>query len=106
MKKAMRIEMDETIQNPNALRSPEIQYPQGFIPLTSLGAAPSKRLDLASIRAKLAGASGQQYWRSLEELAETEEFQRYLQKEFPHQAPSDMSPLSRRAFFRVMGATL
>ena len=45
-------------------------------------------------------------WRSLDELAETEAFQRYLEKEFPHQAPGEMSPLSRREFFRVMGATL
>jgi MoCo/4Fe-4S cofactor protein with predicted Tat translocation signal len=62
--------------------------------------------DLEAIRKRLANARGPKYWRSLEELADTEEFQRYLEREFPHQAPRDMAPLNRREFFRVMGATL
>lgn len=68
------------------------------------GAAP--RLDLAAIRAKLAGKRGREYWRSLEEVADTDAFQEYLQREFPMQAPRDMAPLNRRDFMRVMGATL
>ncbi|MHC5543125.1 TAT-variant-translocated molybdopterin oxidoreductase, partial [Singulisphaera rosea] len=31
-------------------------------------------IDLADIRARLAGQSGPRYWRSLEELADTAEF--------------------------------
>ena len=45
-------------------------------------------------------------WRSLEELSGTPEFTRYLQKEFPRQAPRDMMPLSRRDFMRLMGAAM
>ncbi|MDQ3812330.1 MAG: TAT-variant-translocated molybdopterin oxidoreductase [Armatimonadota bacterium] len=76
-----------------------------FIPLAAIRPAP-RRLDLETVRARLAGKRGQQYWRSLEELAETEEFQEFLQREFPRQAPRDMEPLSRREFLRLMGAGL
>src|SRR5713226_2330634 len=93
---------EPAIQNPKS----KIQNPLGFIPLTSIGAASSSRLDLAAIRERLAGARGRQYWQSLEQLAESEEFLRYLAREFPNQAPRDMAPLGRREFFRVMGATL
>jgi molybdopterin-containing oxidoreductase family iron-sulfur binding subunit len=75
-----------------------------FVPLDQL--RPPVRVDIEAVRQKLAGARGREYWRSLEEVAETEEFQKYLEREFPHQAPRDMAPLSRREFVRVMGATL
>src|SRR5260370_26779280 len=64
-------------------------------------------LDLASIRAKLAGAQGPQFWQSLEELAETEGFQDFLFREFPRQASEweDDEP-GRRKFLKLMGASL
>ncbi len=49
------------------------------------------RLDLAAVRARLAGARGRQYWRSLEELAEAEGFRAFLQREFPRQAATRYS---------------
>jgi len=48
----------------------------------------------------------QQYWRSLEELAGTEEFQRWLHREFPEQASEFTDPVGRRQFLRLMGASL
>src|SRR3954452_25399693 len=69
-----------------------------FIPLSSVRPASRPRLDMDTIRQKLAGARGRHYWRTLYELAETEEFQQYLEREFPMQAPRDMQPLSRREF--------
>jgi len=48
----------------------------------------------------------QQYWRSLEELADTEEFQRWLHREFPEQASEFTDPVGRRQFLRLMGASL
>jgi len=63
-------------------------------------------LDLASIRASLAGASGPEYWRSLEELANTGAFQEYLHREFPEQASEFTDPVGRRQFLRLMGASL
>ncbi len=77
-----------------------------FIPIAQFGAADPAELDLEAIRRKLAGARGRQLWTSLEEVAETPGFQRYMEREFPHQAPRDMAPLPRRDFIRLMGATM
>jgi MoCo/4Fe-4S cofactor protein with predicted Tat translocation signal len=63
-------------------------------------------LDLAAIRARLAAAQGPQYWRSLEEVAMTEEFQEFLQREFPHQASEWQDGVSRRRFLQLMAASL
>ena len=41
-------------------------------------------LDLAALRARLAGRRGKEYWRSLEELAETADFQDLLRHEQLH----------------------
>jgi molybdopterin-containing oxidoreductase family iron-sulfur binding subunit len=62
--------------------------------------------DLAAIRERLAGARGQEYWRSLEELAGTEEFQALLTREFPENASDWMDSVSRRGFLQLMGASL
>lgn len=84
----------------------EGDLPGHFVPLSNIRPAEPKGLDFAAIREKLASSRGRQYWRSLDEVAETPEFQAYLQKEFPMQAPREMLPLGRREFLRVMGATL
>ncbi|HZD42310.1 MAG TPA: TAT-variant-translocated molybdopterin oxidoreductase, partial [Terriglobales bacterium] len=47
-----------------------------------------------------------EYWRSLEELADTEEFRELLQREYPRQAAAWMESLDRRQFLKVMGASL
>ena len=63
-------------------------------------------IDLAAIRARLAASTGRTYWRSLEELADTAEFQEYLHTEFPSQASEFTDPVGRRQFLRLMGASL
>ncbi|HEX6288776.1 MAG TPA: TAT-variant-translocated molybdopterin oxidoreductase [Herpetosiphonaceae bacterium] len=63
-------------------------------------------LDLAAARARLAGLQGQQYWRGLEELAASDEFEELLRREFPRQAAGWMGPISRRSFLKLMGASL
>ncbi|MGV3720258.1 MAG: TAT-variant-translocated molybdopterin oxidoreductase [Actinomycetota bacterium] len=78
----------------------------GFVPLAELRPARPAKPEVDPVYAKLSKARGKEYWRSLDELANTEEFQRYLKREFPMQAPRDMTPLSRRDFMRVMGATM
>jgi molybdopterin-containing oxidoreductase family iron-sulfur binding subunit len=62
-------------------------------------------LNLAVIRARLAATRGRQYWRSLEELAETAEFQELLHREFPRQA-AEWGAISRRQFLKLMAASL
>lgn len=65
-------------------------------------------LNLPAVRAKLDGQGGSRYWRSLEELAGTEEFTQFLHREFPEQASewSEGDPSSRRNFLRLMAASL
>lgn len=63
-------------------------------------------LDLAAVRARLSAAHGRQYWRSLEELADTPGFADLLHREFPRQAAEWSDPMSRRQFLHLMGASL
>src|SRR5215813_10979023 len=67
---------------------------------------PKPPLDLAAIRARLAESRGFQYWRSLEELSETPEFQELLENEFPRHASVWPDSFSRRGFLQLMGASL
>jgi len=46
------------------------------------------------------------YWRSLEELASTEEFRALVEDEFPNRTPDWNDPGSRRRFLRFMGASI
>jgi molybdopterin-containing oxidoreductase family iron-sulfur binding subunit len=63
-------------------------------------------LDLAAVRTRLENARGPEYWRSLEELADTEEFRELLHREFPQGASELTDPVSRRTFVKLMGASL
>lgn len=65
-----------------------------------------ERLDLAQIRARLSEADDERYWRSLEELAETEEFQEFLNREFPREASGLVNSVNRREFLKLMAASL
>jgi MoCo/4Fe-4S cofactor protein with predicted Tat translocation signal len=69
---------------------------------------PSKKgtLDLASVRAEIDKVSGPEYWRSLEELAGSAEFQEALHREFPKGASEWVDSVSRRGFLKVMGASM
>jgi len=71
------------------------------------------QLDLAAIRTRLQSMlrqaqqlQGRNYWRSLEELAETPEFQNILHNEFPKHTAEFSNPVSRRNFLKLMGASL
>jgi MoCo/4Fe-4S cofactor protein with predicted Tat translocation signal len=84
--------MDDLFQiRPAAEPAPEILAP---------------RVDLAAIRERLEQATGPEYWRSLEEVAETAEFQRFVEDEFPNRTPDWNNPGSRRTFLKLMGASL
>jgi molybdopterin-containing oxidoreductase family iron-sulfur binding subunit len=68
---------------------------------------PRPSLSLAAVRDRLQAARGPEYWRSLEELAQSEEFVELVQREFPRQAMDlDDNPVSRRQFLTLMGASL
>src|SRR5579864_5409136 len=63
-------------------------------------------LDLNKIRTRLESAQGPLYWKSLEELAETEGFQKYVEDEFAGRSPEWLNPANRRNFLKLMGASL
>jgi MoCo/4Fe-4S cofactor protein with predicted Tat translocation signal len=73
---------------------------------------PSKngKLNLESVRSQIERASdektGPEYWRSLEELAGSADFQDALHREFPKGASEWLDSVSRRGFLKVMGASL
>jgi MoCo/4Fe-4S cofactor protein with predicted Tat translocation signal len=69
---------------------------------------PSKRkqLDLATVNEQLEGTTGPEYWRSLEELAGSDEFQEMMHREFPKGASEWLDDFSRRGFLKTMGASL
>src|SRR5712692_2628383 len=68
---------------------------------------PYPYLDLAAIRARLQDSRGRHYWRSLEELAESDGFRELLEREFPRQAAEWTDDAAgRRQFLKVMGASL
>ncbi|MGA8068574.1 MAG: TAT-variant-translocated molybdopterin oxidoreductase, partial [Terriglobales bacterium] len=69
---------------------------------------PSKRkqLDLATVKEQLEETTGPEYWRSLEELAGSEEFQEMMHREFPKGASEWLDDFSRRGFLKTMGASL
>ncbi|MEM7166517.1 MAG: TAT-variant-translocated molybdopterin oxidoreductase [Planctomycetota bacterium] len=50
-------------------------------------------------------STGKEYWRSLDDLADTPEFQRFVAKEFPQLTPELVSTTSRRSFLKIMGAS-
>jgi MoCo/4Fe-4S cofactor protein with predicted Tat translocation signal len=62
--------------------------------------------NLAEIRAQLGDKRGREFWRSLDEIAETEEFREILHREFPPQAHEWNDPVGRRNFLKLMSASL
>ncbi len=70
------------------------------------------RLDLDAVRERLRTKRGPEFWRSLDELAVTSEFQDLLHREFPRHASEwgddakDTDGVSRRAFLQLASASL
>jgi MoCo/4Fe-4S cofactor protein with predicted Tat translocation signal len=63
-------------------------------------------LTLEQVRKQLEGKKGKRYWRSIDELAGTAEFEAAVAKEFPDQAQEWVDPVSRRGFLKLMGASM
>ena len=63
-------------------------------------------VDLNALRRRLEGRKGPDYWRGLEELADTEEFRSYVKQEFPQYPENWDLSATRRDFLKLMGAAL
>ncbi|MGA2218023.1 MAG: TAT-variant-translocated molybdopterin oxidoreductase [Terracidiphilus sp.] len=68
--------------------------------------AGNEPMTLAAVREELKGVKGKKYWRSVDELAGTAEFQAAVEKEFPSAAQEWVDPVSRRGFMKLMGASM
>jgi molybdopterin-containing oxidoreductase family iron-sulfur binding subunit len=62
-------------------------------------------MNLDAVREKLKGVRGKKYWRSVDELANTPEFQAAVEKEFPGSPHGWGDEVSRRGFLKFMGAS-
>jgi molybdopterin-containing oxidoreductase family iron-sulfur binding subunit len=84
--------------------------PAGTAAGTDVCPSKRKQLDLSTVKAQFEKATeeatGPEYWRSLEELAGSEEFQEMLHREFPKGASEWLDDFSRRGFLKTMGASL
>ena len=63
-------------------------------------------MTLEAVRRELKGVKGKRYWRSIDELADTAEFQAAVEREFPSAAQEWVDPVSRRGFMKLMGASM
>ena len=66
----------------------------------------SSRLDIRSLGDQLSRKRGREYWRGLEELADSPEFAALLRREFPDRADEWTDAPSRRRFLQLMGASI
>jgi molybdopterin-containing oxidoreductase family iron-sulfur binding subunit len=62
-------------------------------------------MSLEMVREKLKAVRGKKYWRSVDELANTPEFQAAVEKEFPGSPHGWGDEVSRRGFLKFMGAS-
>ncbi len=74
--------------------------------LQSAGQSAPAPMTLAQIRQQLKAQKGKRYWRSVDELAGTPEFQAAVEREFPSAAQEWVDPVSRRGFMKLMGASM
>ena len=64
------------------------------------------KTNFASLKEKILGQSGKEYWRSVEEFVDAPEFEEFVKYEYPSHAEEWDKSLSRRNFVKVMGASL
>ncbi|WP_422924298.1 TAT-variant-translocated molybdopterin oxidoreductase [Singulisphaera sp. PoT] len=74
--------------------------------MTTIHSRKTDGLDLSALRDRLAGQNGTRYWRSLEDLADTDEFRAFVAREFPTGADEWHDLASRRTFLKLMGASI
>jgi MoCo/4Fe-4S cofactor protein with predicted Tat translocation signal len=64
------------------------------------------KLDLVQVRADIEKKNGPEFWRSLEELAGSSDFQEMMHREFPKGASEWLDSVSRRGFLKLMGSSM
>ena len=62
-------------------------------------------MELGEVRERLSQARGAAYWRTLQELADADEFHKLVEREFPSWAAAWEDAPSRRHFLKIMAAS-
>ncbi len=62
--------------------------------------------DLSTLSQNMGKEQQQTYWRSLNELAQNEEYRKFAEREFPENATELSDGVSRRNFLQIMGASV
>ncbi len=83
--------------------SPAVEKPMETAVNGTQHAANAEPMTLEAVRRELKGVKGKKYWRSLDELANTAEFQAAVEREFPSAAQEWVDPVSRRGFLEIDG---
>lgn len=65
-----------------------------------------RQLDISAIRARQKEGKGEEVWRALDELGETPEYLDFKNHEFPPGVAPWQSPVNRRDFLKLAGASL
>ncbi len=65
-----------------------------------------KQIDFTEFRKRVGDLRGREYWRSLEELSRSEEFDDFVNQEFPQHAVALDHGVDRRDFVKLMGASV
>jgi MoCo/4Fe-4S cofactor protein with predicted Tat translocation signal len=63
-------------------------------------------IDFTAFRKRIGDQRGREYWRSLEELSRTDDFDTFFEQEFPQQAVALEKGVDRRDFVKLMGASV
>jgi molybdopterin-containing oxidoreductase family iron-sulfur binding subunit len=88
------------------MKRPQTTQHDNLIGETSSEISVSSVAKFASIRDQILAQNGKEYWRSIEEHADTPEFREFIAEEYPHEIEEWDNGLSRRNFVKVMGASL
>ncbi len=99
--------MSSQRNDPEAMKNADTTEAQAQV-VTTIGPAPVEKMTLDAVRQKLDGQTGRRFWKNLDELAATPEFNELMAEEFPRQAMQGewVDAVSRRGFLKVMGASL
>ncbi|MGI9167598.1 MAG: TAT-variant-translocated molybdopterin oxidoreductase, partial [Pyrinomonadaceae bacterium] len=66
-----------------------------------------QQINFKLMRDRIVGSQdGKNFWRSLEELGDSPEFRKFVQREYPQHAEEWDDPIERRTFLKLMGASL
>jgi len=88
------------------MKRPQKMENDKFIGKTVSEISVSSVAKFASLRDMILSQNGKEYWRSIEEHADTPEFREFISEEYPHEIEEWDNSLSRRNFVKVMGASL